>query len=646
MPVSPEIGLQFQPNQALQRFPQQAIGLNQLGQEEGKRKALVSLNQMPGMVEAGIYTDQGLMALSQIDPAMRDEAVMQREKTLEARSLQKKRQAEADALLEQSRTSALTDVFASGLSTYYSAPGAPEARQQAMTAAISGELDAMEKDGRAAQLGITPAMIAAAKQHTNPDDILVKVLKHTKNDARGEYLLGRKRGEQISEPPAAGAPVAGPEAGPVQDAESAAVWRSPDEEQPPNIALEGWFNKPWEDKNLPIPMQTSVDSTDEGLRIRDWAEQERSKLIGQMGTMSSEEFEAEAKKIDDAEEAELKASVGVVGKKPNAAAPVAQQSQVVKVAQEDLLAKAEHADAMARKLRAMGDKTSIKAGDEWAKQADGYRKREAELKRLAQGDRRLDQADTRIQAMIDRAKATQAPLPEEAVQFVADQIIRGNAQAGAGLARNQTAKAQIISAYTKLAKERGMSPGDVNAAINEFQGLQQASRTLGARSANIDVAAEELAQFIGPAERASAAVPRTDFVPVNRLIQLGEAQWSPQQAAFVAANRSVINAFAALASRGVPTVHGTEEAEKMLSTAQTHAQYQAVLRMLWQEAQAAIAATKNVRKHVREAVTGEESKPAPYPGDAKPAPQKQGPKAGGGWTKQEIDAEMKRRGIK
>jgi hypothetical protein len=40
--------------------------------------------------------------------------------------------------------------------------------------------------------------------------------------------------------------------------------------------------------------------------------------------------------------------------------------------------------------------------------------------------------------------------------------------------------------------------------------------------------------------------------------------------------------------------------------------------MLWQEAQAAITATKNVRKHVREAVTGEQSKPQPYPGSAAP----------------------------
>ena len=600
--------MEFQPTQSLSSFPQQAIGLNQIGQQEGKRRALMSLNQMPGMVEDGIYTDQGLMALSQIDPAMRDNAVMQREQTLEKRSLQKMRQAQADKLLEQERTGEITDMMAGVLSHYYSTPGSKEARQQAMVKKLNEEIDNFAKDGRAAKYGMTPEQIGALRQQTNPDDVLVKLLKHGKADPRAEYFQGKAGAEAVSAPDAGPGPTpdtSAPEAGP--EVKTLAPGEQP-------MAL---------DANAGPEMDKPTFLA----QVKQWDDYEQSvkdRFIN--GQMPVAQYEAELATIDAERENQKKIAAKWDDIEKNQPTGVnAKHVDVVGQTPEDLIKKAQDMETKAAKLRATGMPVNVKAAKAWDQQAKVYRDTAAKMqgidqkdRSLDQKDRALDQADKRIQAALERAKATQAALPEDAVQFVAEQIIRGNAQAGAGLARNQVAKAQIISAYTKLAKERGMSPGDVNAAMNEFQGLAQASRTLGARSANIDVAAEELAQFIGPAEKASAAVPRTDFVPVNRLIQLGESNWSPEQAAFVAANRSVINAFAALASRGVPTVHGTEEAEKMLSTAQTHAQYQAVLRMLWQEAQAAITATKNVRKHVREAVTGEQSKPQPYPGSAAP----------------------------
>jgi hypothetical protein len=605
--------LEFQPNQTLAQFPQQAIGLNQLGQQEGKRRALMSLNAIPGMVENGVYSDQGLMALGQIDPAMRDEAVAQREKTLESRSLQKRRQAEADKVLEQERTSEITDLMSDVLSHYYSTPGSMEARKAAMAGKLSEEVDNFVADGRAAKYGMSPQQIAALKNQTNPDDILVKLLKHGKADPRAEYFQAKAGAEAVNAPdagpgasqPDMPAPEAGPQVKPLVEGQ-----------QPEAVALSA--------DGAPL-----VDKPTFEKQEKEWDDYEKAvKQQFLAGAMPVDQFDAETAVIQAEKEkgAKIRAQWDAI-EKNTLTGMDGKKVEVTGQAPEDLIAKAKEMERKAEKLRATGMPANVKAAKAWDQQAKVYRDKAAEQQkisqadtRLEQNDKRLEQADKRIQASIDRAKATQAPLPEEAVQFVADQIIRGNAQAGAGLARNQTAKAQIIAAYTKLAKERGMSPGDVNAAINEFQGLQQASRTLGTRSANIDVAAEELAQFIGPAEKASAAVPRVNFVPINRLIQLGQSQWSPEQAAFVAANRSVINAFAGLASRGVPTVHSTEEAEKMLSTAFTHDQYSATLRMLWQEAQAAIQATKNVRGHVRDAVTGKDGGKAAYPGAPAPAP--------------------------
>lgn len=615
MATTPGIGLQFQPNQALQGFPQQAIGLNQIGQQQRKQQQIMQLNQMPGMVEDGIYTDNGIMALSQIDPGMRDEAVQKRATILNMKSQERYRKAQEDKIRDAERTEMLTDVMSNVYSAYSGTPGSEEARKQALATKLNEEVEAMIKDGRAAKYGMTPEQIAQFRSHTSPDDILVKLLKHRPKEA--EFYQAREGARAIAgEGGAPAAPVTGGDAGGAtpQTVSLADVGTDGAEVKP---------NEPTTISGVPLDDRPPMEDEAEFERIaKQWEDYEgQLKDAFLSGTMDVNEYEKALVKVDE-EKARTKKyrEMWAEKKKPQPTGMEAPDVPIVKKEPDDLIAKARDAEAKAKKLRATGMPANIKQAEAYDKQAKKYRDQAQREIGFEQKERALDQADKRIQIAIDRAKATQSALPEEAVNFVADQIIRGNAQAGAGLARNQVAKAQIITAYTKLAKERGMSPGDVNAAMNEFQGLQQASRTLGARSANIDVAAEELAQFILPAEKASAAVPRTNFVPINRLIQLGEAQWSPEQAAFVAANRSVINAFAGLASRGVPTVHGTEEAEKMLSTAQTHEQYKAVLKQLWTEAQAAIEATKNVRKHVREAVTGEPSKPQPYPGSPAGAP--------------------------
>ena len=120
MPVYPGIGLDFQPNQALQTFPQQAIAMQQMGMQQRKQQQLMALNQMPGMVEGGLYTDQGIIALSQIDPALRDQAVQKRAQVLEMQSLDRKRRADEDKIRDKERTDVIDDIMTDVLSDYYS----------------------------------------------------------------------------------------------------------------------------------------------------------------------------------------------------------------------------------------------------------------------------------------------------------------------------------------------------------------------------------------------------------------------------------------------------------------------------------------------------------------------------------------------
>jgi len=169
-------------------------------------------------------------------------------------------------------------------------------------------------------------------------------------------------------------------------------------------------------------------------------------------------------------------------------------------------------------------------------------------------------------------------------------------------------KNQIATRLSSMGREMGMSPTDVNAKVAEFRGLEAATKTAAVQGAKIDIGIEELKQFIPQASQAIDKVTRTGWRPLNSVIQAGENTWSPEQRQLVAANRSVINAFAAISSRtGNATVHSVQEAEKMLNTADSPAMYKATLQMLMREADAALRATGNVRKNI----TGEISGKAP-----------------------------------
>jgi hypothetical protein len=225
-----------------------------------------------------------------------------------------------------------------------------------------------------------------------------------------------------------------------------------------------------------------------------------------------------------------------------------------------------------------------------------------------QGAKRLTQGDERIAAITAKAaQVASGALDEDTLKFNAQQYLAGDKSVLTGLGYGSAGaanRAKQKQAIVKEAKAQGMTPEMVAVKLAEYAGITAGERTLGTREANLGVAVAELERFIPLAERAADAVPRTNFVPINRLIQLGENQWSPQQAAFNAANRSVINAFSQVASRGAPTVHNTEEAEKMLNTAQTPDQYKATVRQLMREAKEAEKAPGDVRRTMREGQTG------------------------------------------
>ena len=171
-----------------------------------------------------------------------------------------------------------------------------------------------------------------------------------------------------------------------------------------------------------------------------------------------------------------------------------------------------------------------------------------------------------------------------------------------------------------LEKEQGLTP-DAAAkqtanATAEFGGIKAGERTLGTRTANIEMAVNEAYNMLPQAQAASDAVPRSKWVALNKLIQAGETQSSdPDMARFLAAHTAVVNTYArAISPSGTPTVADKEHAREIFSTATGPEAYKAVLTQIAKEMEAARRSPGQVREEFRSGTTGGGQPSAPQPG--------------------------------
>ena len=106
--------------------------------------------------------------------------------------------------------------------------------------------------------------------------------------------------------------------------------------------------------------------------------------------------------------------------------------------------------------------------------------------------------------------------------------------------------------------------------------------------------------------QASAALPRTEFVPVNRALQAAQTNTGdPRVVALGTAINTSINAYArAISPTGVPTVADKEHARELLSTASTPDQLNAVLNVMEKEMAAAQKAPTEVMARQKARISG------------------------------------------
>ena len=222
------------------------------------------------------------------------------------------------------------------------------------------------------------------------------------------------------------------------------------------------------------------------------------------------------------------------------------------------------------------------------------------------------------------AGASDVTLTDEDATFMAEQYLRGDQSVFTNLGRGAQGARNVVklrAAVRKAAEARGMTPDQVATAVAQFQGDKAAFRTAGTKSANIEMAAAEAGAVAELALQASAAVPRTQFMPANKAIRAYQSNTGdPAVARFGAANLALINTYArAISPTGVPTVNDKQHAEEVLSTAQSPEQYAAVVEQMKLEIKAAQESPGTVRSAMRSRMS-DPQKPGSHGGPATPAP--------------------------
>lgn len=220
-----------------------------------------------------------------------------------------------------------------------------------------------------------------------------------------------------------------------------------------------------------------------------------------------------------------------------------------------------------------------------------------------------------VQAVDARAVGNSTMKPET-LDRLADQLIAGDKSALQGVGTGQIGaanKAALQDVVTQKMADAGMTGADIAKANAEFFGQAAGERTLGTRTANVEMAVNEAANMADMVTQTSREVPRTSFIPANKAILSYEKNTGdPKVVAFGAALNSFVNAYArAISPSGTPTDSDKSHAREVLDTAQSQEQIDAAIKQLKAEMEAARKAPGQVRQEFRDgAASGSQSQSA------------------------------------
>lgn len=223
----------------------------------------------------------------------------------------------------------------------------------------------------------------------------------------------------------------------------------------------------------------------------------------------------------------------------------------------------------------------------------------------------LHQAQTRLaDAHTAAASATgDSVLNPTERRFMAEQYLAGDKSVLTNLGRGAQGASNIVALRREIASvatEKGMSPQAVASAMAEFQGFTAGQRTLGNRTANIEMAVTEAQNVIPIALAASEKVDRTKYPTLNSLILAAEKGTGDENVVkFAAATNALVNIYSrAIAPSGVPTISDKDHARDIIATAYSKGQFGAVTGIMQEEMAAARKSPGQVRDAMRGQMTG------------------------------------------
>jgi len=150
----------------------------------------------------------------------------------------------------------------------------------------------------------------------------------------------------------------------------------------------------------------------------------------------------------------------------------------------------------------------------------------------------------------------------------------------------------------KLLQESGITPEQRAENWQKYAGGTQYQRSAGTYGARVEAASAEVDQLMPQALEASRALPRGEWVPINKLVQQFEAGTSdPNYYDFAFANWSLVNAYArAINPTGVPRLEDKKHALELVSLATDDKSYERVLARMKKEVEASKKAISQTRE--------------------------------------------------
>lgn len=176
------------------------------------------------------------------------------------------------------------------------------------------------------------------------------------------------------------------------------------------------------------------------------------------------------------------------------------------------------------------------------------------------------------------------------------------AEKGVSLPTGFRSKEQQAALYQSLLdRHPGMSVEDIATGIKngaiQFGAEKKQTQTAAAIAGRVLVAENEITQFAPLVREASAAVPRGNFVPINKLIQMGDSSISdPKLKQLKIYINSLLNAYDILAARGGTDVNKREATRNLLLSADGPKALEAGLKAFEMEAKAAHRAAMKATK--------------------------------------------------